>query len=147
MFWPDVVWPKTCVAFAAFEMYNWRMVFSSVTRESFYRPVPLSHISVCHCAIGFRVEEIISFQWASPWPVENMYGPTTARPISFLDPPSLGTVYTDNMKLTRSRHEGRMVKTKASLYTGLTVFLLVTVFRRFIVFPPIIMDTLTYGSV
>ena len=75
-----------------------------------------------------------------------MYGPTTARPISFFDPPSLGTVYTDNMKLTRSRHVGRMVKTNASLYTGNEVFLLITVFRFFKVFPPIIMDTLTYGS-
>ena len=78
--------------------------------------------------------------------MEYMYGPTTARPTSFFDPPSLGTVYTDNMKLTRSRHVGRMVKTNASLYTGNAVFLLITVFRFFKVFPPIIMDTLTYGS-
>ena len=75
-----------------------------------------------------------------------MYGPTTARPISFFDPPSLGTVYTDSMKLTRSRLVGRMVKTNASLYTGKAVFLLITVFRFFKVFPPIIIDTLTYGS-
>ena len=75
-----------------------------------------------------------------------MYGPTTARPISFFDPPSLGSVNTDNMKLTRSRHVGRMVKTNASLNTGNAVFLLITVFRFFKVFPPIIMDTLTYGS-
>lgn len=119
--------------------------FSFTIRECHYRLLP-SHISVCHCATALRGEESISFQWASPWPVEYMYGPTTARPISFFDPPSLGTVYTDNMKLTRSRHVGRMVKTKASLNTGNAVFLLITVFRFFKVFPPIIIDTLTYGS-
>ena len=49
-------------------------------------------------------------------------------------------------KLARSRHDGVIVKVNASLKTGLDFFLMVRVFLFLTVFPPSIMDTLTYGS-
>ena len=88
----------------------------------------------------------MSFQCARPGPVEYKEGPVTARPIIFFDPPSLGAVYAAMTKLTRSRHDGVIVKLNASLKTGFEFFLSVMVFRFLMVFPFIIMDTLTYGS-
>ena len=88
----------------------------------------------------------MSFQWASPSPLEYMYGPTTIRPTILLLDPDLGLAHTAIMKLIFSRYSFGISNTKDSLNTGFEMSRLrnVDVFFVLMVFPPETMETLTY---
>ena len=91
----------------------------------------------------------MSFQWASPSPLEYIYGPTTILPTILLLDPDLGLAHTAMTRLIFSRYSFGMSKTNDSLNTGLEMsrFRNVDVFFVLIVFPPETIDILTYTPV
>ena len=91
----------------------------------------------------------MSFQWASPSPLEYIYGPTTILPTILLLDPDLGLAHTAMTRLIFSRYSFGMSKTNDSLNTGLEMsrFRNVDVFFVLIVFPPETIDIFTYTPV